>query len=490
MSFTGLSATKGAYSDSGEWNQTISDSEIELGTSSDSSYYNVYGESYKASFSTTNPNHLEGENGKYNIFGLPMNFNKQSDPNGRVFNKYILANAPIVYLIPGVGKLNNKLVTFDKTSISAGKLYSQFMAKGSSSLDSEGVIAGIKGVRSGKDLRFMSFSASYRKYFKYVQVMANTIWQTMGFSSKTGDSYFDFGDYYNQKPANKYGICYYVSASGTSVSEGNNNDYSQSSIITKANDNSALLREFRTLMGKDSSLAGGLFTTAKKKLEEVFNGKDGEDIEDAKGAFDRMGQLLSRTTNGSQLLYPDIWSDSSFDKSINLAFKFYSPYGDKESIFYNVYLPFITLFCMGMPVQDNLYGYAQPYYVKALSPGFFESSMAAITSMSWTFGGSEQLWTIDGLPRCIEMQLSLKDLYPQMAITHKYGQLNYNLGFASFMDCLAGVRSDELNLIMKANRLIKSRLSVPSVALNNGWENWKDDAIYNLKNSIFGKLKH
>ena len=47
----------------------------------------------------------------------------------------------------------------------------------------------------------------------------------------------------------------------------------------------------------------------------------------------------------------------------------------------------------------------------------------------------------------------------------------YNLGLASFLDTLAGIRSDELNLVLKSKRFIKTRMSVPVSFVKSGIQN-------------------
>ena len=40
------------------------------------------------------------------------------------------------------------------------------------------------------------------------------------------------------------------------------------------------------------------------------------------------------------------------------------------------------------------------------------TDLGLISDISWTKGGSQNLWTKDGLPRAIDVSLSISDLYP------------------------------------------------------------------------------
>ena len=202
----------------------------------------------------------------------------------------------------------------------------------------------------------------------------------------------------------------------------------------------------------------------------------------------RQGQAFARVVNGSQLLYPNIWTDSQFSRSYNLSFKFVSPYGDKESIFRYVYVPFISLLALALPRQDSTVGYGQPFYVKVNCPGWFESSMGYISSIDFTRGGSDNLWSVDNLPMAIDVTMSLVDCYPSLPMTRKYSQMKYNFGLASFLDTLAGIRSDQLDLLFSAKNWIKRRLSVPK-AFVKGVSNYKSDFFTNLQSTINGKIR-
>lgn len=410
-------------------------------------FKDVYGNTLSESAASENPFINFTEKGKKaNILGLPLNFCKTADPNGRVYKNTIMQDLPYVFIVPGKPRLNPKLVDSDGKKIKKGNLAEQLDA-----ISDPNKFA-VKGARTENDLRFMGFKADYYDYHKYVQTMLSTLHATMGLGG-----IFKYENEFKPGVSN-YGLCFYADKS-TSISESASNDYSESSLVQKANDVSATTREFKTILGFNSKIKD----MESNSLDDMV-----DSLTSSNGILSRAFGAVGRVLNGSQLLYPDIWTDSKFDRTYTINFKFFSPYGDKESIFKNVYVPFISLLALALPRQDSLLGYAQPFVMKMVCPGWFESSMCVVQSISFIKGGNDNLWTVDNLPQEIEVNLTIKDLYSTLASTKKFSVLAYNLGLASFLDNMAGIRTDQLNLVLRGKNFIKTRLSAPSKIFNGG----------------------
>lgn len=415
---------------------------------SEDGFYDAYGNEFTDTQAEWNPYVNFTEDGeKANILGLPLNFNKTADPSGRVYKNTIMQDLPYVFIIPGKPVMNSKLVDNDGKKIKKSNLEEQL-----ETLSNPNKFA-VRGARTGYDLRFMGFRADYYEYYQYVETMLATLHATMGL----GGLFFFEKEF---KPSiRNYGLCFYADKS-TSISESANNDYGESSLVQKANDFSAASREIRTI--------AGLNPAAIKDFDSTSIGSMVESMTSSNGILSRAFGAIGKVINGSQLLYPDIWTDSKFDRTYTINFKFYSPYGDKESIFKNVYVPFVSLLALALPRQDSLLGYAQPFVMKMACPGWFESSMCVVQSIQFVKGGNDNLWTIDNLPQEIEVNLTIRDLYSTLASTKKYSVLAYNLGLASFLDNMAGIRTDQLNLALRGEQFIKSRLTIPAKIFNGG----------------------
>lgn len=315
--------------------------------------------------SDINPFFGVSDNGtKANILGLPFPFNKQADPSGRVFKSTIMTDLPLLFVVPGKTILNNKLVTDNGGKIGRGKLLT---------LLEEGVLdvlkLGVMGAKSGSDLRFLGFKQDYKTYYKYVDTMLNVVHANMGLPGL-----YSFSDSFDANAQSNngltaYGLCFYMEKS-TSIQEGNSNDYTTTSVAQQANDLAAQNREAKMMLGINTggdskSIVGKALNFVAQAASELTEG-----ITSLTGILSRSGNIFGRVVNGSQLSYPDIWTNSVSDKGYNLSFKFYSPYGDIESIFNYCYVPFISWIALAYPVQDNVMGYGQPFVMKINAPGY------------------------------------------------------------------------------------------------------------------------
>jgi hypothetical protein len=149
---------------------------------------------------------------------------------------------------------------------------------------------------------------------------------------------------------------------------------------------------------------------------------------------------------GMNPMFPEVWKDSSFSRSYNISFKFHSPYGSPSAVYQNVLLPFSMLLSLVMPVMTNPGVYSEPFIFQLDCPGYFACDLGICTDFSFVKGGSENLWTVDGLPRQIDVTMAIRDLYPVLSASKNSESLYFNIGLSTFLDNLAGVsifRSDD-----------------------------------------------
>lgn len=395
------------------------------------------------------------------ILGMPLFFSPLDDPGRRVFNNTFESDLPVVFIQPGKPYVNKKLFG---TADEGGWL--NLGAKKFNKLGNAGASA-IKYLATGRtdfrDNRFQAFKSASAEYYNYVNTLLVQVHTAMAL-----DGIFDLTNFLNN---GKYGLAFYASK-GTSVSESASNDYSLSEIAREAQDKQAQIREKKLAAqtGGTSiiSMVGNWFGELMKSIAEipVIGGLIGS---------------LTENLDGSGLYYPDKWDDSNFDRSYSLEFRFYSPYGDPSSIFYYVYLPFLCCICLGLPLQDSYYSYSQPFIVRANAPGYFECEMGIIRSISFE-RGTDQTWTAEGLPREITIRMTLTDMYPKLMLSQHTNQLKYNYAMVSYIDCLAGVRYDQLTWLQKIQRKLKvTGTRATSVLTLRKPSLWVSDKVNNIK---------
>jgi hypothetical protein len=412
------------------------------------------------------------------VLGLPLYYNDLADPGGRVYNNTIINDIPNIYIIPGIESVNRNLIDTAGTRIIPAT-FSRMLVEAQNN-PTLGFSFGVRGIKTGDDLRFIGFKPDYKQYYQYVQTMLSAIYSYLD-NTKALDV-FQFSDEFSTSLKN-YGLCFYADKS-TSVSESADNTYTTSQAAELANQKGATLREADKLNPTYGSTA---------RLVDSIKAVNPLGILEAMGTFDgiitRTANALFRVVNGSQLIFPDMWQDSRFERSYNLSFKFYSPYGDKLSIFRYVYVPFISLLALALPRQDGLLGYEAPFFMKISSPGYFEVDMGVVTSMTIMKGGADSLWTIDGLPQMIEVNMSVTDLYPQLVQIKDDALFAYNIGLSSFLENMAGIRPSQLEFHLRAKALIQRKLSnsfifsVPQ-NLKHGVEDWMQEVQGNIANVL------
>ena len=181
-------------------------------------------------------------------------------------------------------------------------------------------------------------------------------------------------------------------------------------------------RELNYLIGNVSSNLG-----AGNLYDEVM-GLGGSAI--SKGIADLEGNLgkgnilsnimgkLQTILSGGRMIFPEIWSESSFSRSYNITIKLVSPSGDKLSIFYNILVPIYHLIGFVLPRNSYGQGYMSPFLVRAYYKGIFNIDMGIITDMSVSKGADGE-WTPDGLPTVAEVSFTIKDLYNVLSMSRQ-----------------------------------------------------------------------
>jgi len=374
-----------------------------------------------------------GKYAKYlptSIIGSPMEFSPLSDPNSRVYAKMFLEDLSIIKIHPGLPVFNKKLKLSNLTRV----------------LDTlENATFGlIPSISSGDDVRFIKFQQNLTEYKQYCNTLMAFLRGIMatddennGRNSSNGGiegRNFDLASALGIKDQEitKNGLCFFCNKA-TTASETFDNSYGPSNIANTANQKAGEMRELRQMKGM---IAGnsGLISQVLKQLKDLVTG-----IGESLPVFGGLIGNFSKVLDGSQLYFPDIWSDSTMGRDYTVSVKLYSPAGDSESIWRNIFAPVIALMCLALPRSDGIYGYTEPFLVKICVPGWFQSDCAVITSLEIKKGGDDNLWTNRGFPNEIEVNLTIKDLYPQMSIAKNNTTFKFNKGLLNYLECMAGL---------------------------------------------------
>lgn len=205
---------------------------------------------------------------------------------------------------------------------------------------------------------------------------------------------------------------------------------------SKANDVS-----FSAGAGEGSGFISGAYETVVGGIKDFVNG-----ISDT---FSVSG--LTSTLAGSSFIdIPEMWKGSSFDKSYNFRMQLRAPYGDPVSVYQCVYVPLVMLFCGACPRATGKNAYTSPFLVRAYCKGKFAIPLGIIDSMSITRGSDEYGWTRRGLPTCVDVSFSIKDLSPALYIS---------LADPGFLDVFAANTAMQEYLLTLSGVSARDRLS-------------------------------
>lgn len=247
----------------------------------------------------------------------------------------------------------------------------------------------------------------------------------------------------------------------TSISESFSNDTTESSLASQINGFSDTAREIRYLFGNKGNAVAELVnsgaeitSTITSSLSTALTSVAGGIV----GSLSRQG--VNTLLNGGKIIFPEMWSNSSYDKSYSIDIKLRSPDHDNLSIFLNILKPYCKILALVLPRQTvrnkvgDPNGYSSPFLIKAYSKGLFSIDMGIITSLSVT-KGAECCWNDDGLPTQIDISIEIKDLYKHLAmskvnIKDPSAGISANTAYMDFLANMAGLNIAQMEVGRRA----------------------------------------
>lgn len=439
------------------------------------------------------------------VYGIPYQWPDTVDPKlpgtefGTIYAERIIDRMPLLMMSPGK-------VSFMK-SYSDGERSAVLDAlAGASSGASTAIDDFLK-----KPGKYYSFEYDSASYWQYVNTMNHACAAYLGIEDVTVDingneeklSEFHWEKATNSKfdsllLSSKDYICFYTDAD-TTKNESFSNSTAESQLYSSINSTSDYARELRFILGTQSGL-------------------DIIDNNTVQGALDKMSDVITKLTDGQtlinniknefvtiatggKLMFPQIWSDSEFDQSFDVKIKLRCPCPNKISWYLDIIVPLNHLIALTMPrvpTMDMVYGnnttatrtdsfangYMTPFLVRAFYKGLFNCDMGIITSLNIS-KGKEGSWTLDGLPTEVDVDLTIKDLYSQMAMATENQGRDFlaNTTFLNYMANACGISINKPD--------IERSITVWMMTKSNRWKNklsgynWRQRTSQTIRNKIF-----
>ena len=447
------------------------------------------------------------------LFGCPFQLLKTADLRvsetldlGRKYIENFIAEAPIVFFQPGKPNYLPDLTDDRKKSLT--QAFSGIEGDGKSMIDE---------IVTNGDIRYFDFVPDYSDYIRYVNLLCRACAVYLGIADmtapdgKTKYKYYNWENYKYKKAFGKekdgtgsttlfdkvkqgasdaagtlvddlFGVGNFVQfyvEPNTSFSESASNSTQHSFLESMVETGEGLMKEMSFLLNT------GAVSNVDDMIDKFGSGmqKLGDHV--AKGGQNIISRLLGvagTTISGANFIFPEIWSDSDYNKSYTININLTSPYGDKESIYLNNIVPMMHILALSMPRQTTANSYGAPFLVKVFSKGRFSCEMGIVDSISIEKGGSGDAWSVDGLPLEIKMTVSVKDLYSNLMIssTKQSALFFQNQGLIDFLSVTCGVDITRPNLELKVETMLamltNKTFDIGNVMYNN--------VIEALKNTI------
>lgn len=368
------------------------------------------------------------------VLGMPHQFLPTADPRiddnagvgdvdafGRVYSEKIIKNIPLLLMTPGVPKF---MSAFDKKT--RDTTLGQFLSAYNKSTN-------VNDLLNGENGKFYSLKFAYNEYYYYVNAMLRTAAVYLGLGNEEidgvklgtndwsndtskGNALYDSSYATFLKPY--YGCVAFYADVGTSIDDSFSNSTTESSLVSGTlNSLSDKAREINFLVGSVGSQVGLSYDTiegltgAGDAFEDI-----GTKVDEMLGKKGFLSNILNKGSTilaGGRLVFPEIWSDSSFSRSYSCSMKLVSPSGDKLSVYWNILVPIYHLLAFTMPREATDQAYFSPFLVRGYYKGLFNVDMGIIPGLSVT-KGDEGEWTVDGIPTVANVSFEIKDLYEGM----------------------------------------------------------------------------
>ena len=377
------------------------------------------------------------------IEALPYQFMENVDRRitgtemGRKYTEKIISRIPLLFLTPCKPLFMDDFSDTDRQTA----LNAALNGSGSDTLE---LIEG-KG-------RYYSAEFDYATYYKYLNCMLSAVAAFLGIYDQkitiNGDTK-KIGNISWQNELNPAFKTFFSSSENvifyldglSSVSESFSNETTESSLASQINGFSDTTNEIRFLFGEKGGLASALVDGATEitdsitsSLSKVIGSLGGGIVESL------ADKGVNTVLNGGKIIFPEIWSDSSAERSYSIDIKLRSPDHDSLSIFLNVLKPYCKILALCLPrlMDDNPNGYRSPFLVKGFCKGLFSVDLGIISGLNVT-KGAECCWNDDGLPTQIDISLDIKDLYSSIAMSGFDTSTKNIVSNTSYMDFLANM---------------------------------------------------
>lgn len=399
--------------------------------------------------------------GEAMVLNPTFQFNKRDDPRtnplypkiGRVYSTGIMNNWPVILFQPGRLKYNNGFINSLGIGGGAG-LSEAYIRSGGEGLkgkllkfvngigDMVSVIGTVGSAIFGGS-RMVEFKESINIFAQYANSLFYDVASMMGLTRP------DDGKYCGEIPYLDLVHILPVTSLNGGVAKYHNEQF----IPFRCNSNMSSTESF-TNNTTTNPLMEELNSQATENDEAAQDGAN--IVQGAKkwllGALGNLSDRAAVMAGQGRVVLPDVFESSNFSRSINCSFEFHYPYGDTFGKFENLYIPFITLMCLGICRQTGKMTYTSPFAVRIFVKNQIWINCGMIESISVTRGNDSNDWCPDGHPKTLKVEVQIKDLEPNISLplatrgaTRMALEVMFpSTGMSEYLSTIAGLPMDQL----------------------------------------------
>ena len=207
------------------------------------------------------------------------------------------------------------------------------------------------------------------------------------------------------------------------------------------------------------------------------------------GAVSRVLSLTSNIAKGENVIMPEIYQSSEYEKSYTFTVHLKTPYGTKFGYFMDICVPLMHLLALGLPKQTTANTYGSPFLVKAYCDGIFTCNLGMVTSVSVTKGLNNS-YSTDGLPTEVDVSVTIRDLYSDLSMSPQSEPLLFvnNSSLVEYLATTCGLSLITPRLEDKWNMVVNSLVS-SFFDIDNNIFDGISEAVDNLLTDFLGVLK-
>jgi len=353
------------------------------------------------------------------IMGLPPAMLHAVDPMARAYTNNVIATQHVMSIVPGIFDYAGIAAAYNSgfSSTALEEEMNAFIDGTSQTLvfDGRSSVRQLMEFLDDHNRRLANFSPRVGAFLRVYNTLMGRFIARLSPTSTVAMMVSGYGDgdtaeFNKRLMTSGWGGIEFAINSNTTVSETASNSWGQG--VTE---------------GMISSFEG-LYNKSKEAIEGIL----GTGFTDATG------------TQKSITNFPKHWESSSFNKSYTLSFRLECPYGNTDHLLEYVYKPFIALLTMAMPIFKNENTFTSPFIVRVDCPGFFTIDAGAVTSLDIRRGVDENSWSAQGMATCLEVTMTIMDMYESMALPVGPQSFFNNLPMQAYIDNIAGMNYKEI----------------------------------------------